>query len=88
MTDFDSGNRVMRLLHCSIAIAPLAPGPSITYITIIDGRIASAVSRNLSIRETAMLKMFRRQRKTFVWSPAVDFSDRRIAATLFSFPSN
>lgn len=80
----------MQLSHCSIAIAPLATAPVIAYISIIDGRIAptSAVSHNHSIRETAMLKMFRRQRKTFVWSPAVDFSDRRIAATLFSFPSN
>ncbi|MCC2113093.1 MAG: hypothetical protein KDJ16_13750 [Hyphomicrobiales bacterium] len=41
-----------------------------------------------NIRETVMLKMFRRRRKSFVWSPSVDFSDRRIAAALFSFPSN
>ena len=35
-----------------------------------------------------MFRLFRRRRKSFVWSPAVDFSDRRIAAALVSFVNN
>ena len=30
----------------------------------------------------------RRQPKSFVWSPAVDFTNRRVAAALITFSSN
>jgi len=29
--------------------------------------------------------LFRRRARRYVWAPAIDFSDRRIAATLFLF---
>jgi hypothetical protein len=37
--------------------------------------------------EVIMFAFFRRRRaaRRYVWSPAVDFSDRRIAATLMTF---
>lgn len=36
-----------------------------------------------------MLALFRRRRsRRFVWSPAVDLSDRRIAAALIPFAGN
>ncbi len=37
-----------------------------------------------------MKSIFRRLRRPshFVWSPAVDFSNRRIAATLMTFSAN
>jgi hypothetical protein len=40
--------------------------------------------------EVIMFAFFRRRRRArrYVWTPAVDFSDRRIAATLMLFSAN